>query len=197
MISACLLFLVLGRTFAEDAAKLDMEELGLLESEFEAQAHAAMLMYSDILGFGGAGRPNFSGLWIQARVTGDTDGLLKALGMNWFVRSIVKNAKYGVGKLKKNITQEGDHFRCENFSPAGYNVEEFTVGAGRESTKDGQGHRFDRDVQWDGNVLVMHMWKKGVYYTARVSLENDELVKVTQLGSITSTEVMTRTASLK
>eukprot|EP00450_Noctiluca_scintillans_P017513 CAMPEP_0194511190 /NCGR_PEP_ID=MMETSP0253-20130528/42792_1 /TAXON_ID=2966 /ORGANISM="Noctiluca scintillans" /LENGTH=170 /DNA_ID=CAMNT_0039354503 /DNA_START=47 /DNA_END=556 /DNA_ORIENTATION=- len=135
---------------------------------------------------------DFSGNWIQASVSGDTDAIMKKLGVNWLMRRIAKTGHYGVKVLFKTVTEDGDHFIVTSRSPAGHSVEEFTVGVGRESAQDGRGHDFEREVTWDGNVVHTSMWRKGISYFTEMFLNNDELVKVSTVGTLTSTEIMRR-----
>lgn len=190
------MLLCFGCTSGEEMVQsVGAENVGLSASELEGQAASAQHMFVSV---GRADHPDLSGHWVTARVEGDPGKLLEVLGKSWFKRRLAKMVNYGVGKMHKHFVQNGDHFRIENNSPAGKNVEEFTAGSGRHRAVDDEKDEIEREAQWEGHSLFIQVWKGTLFFTVQVYLEpgadaqSDTLVRRTRCGDVEATEFLTR-----
>ena len=199
MLAKVLLLWCLGNTMAEEMMQsVGAEDLGLSASELESQAASTLHIFTELTSAGIEAPPDLNGQWVTARVEGDPEKLLQALGMSWFERRLAKTVNYGVGKMHKNFIQNGDHFRIEVSSPAGKHVEEFTVGVGREKALDAKKNSIERDIKWEGHSLFQQVWKGNLFFTVQTYVErgataqSDTLVRRTRCGDAESTEFLKR-----
>lgn len=106
-----------------------------------------------------AQRVDFSGKWCMTNVDGDFGQLLVDADVSWVLRRMAKSMNYGLGKTFQTITQNGDDFVLEHWSPLKSTTMEFSANAGYQETVGADGLPVLVNAQWDGMHLTMQCKK--------------------------------------